>query len=143
MRNLLEGQSLGTWINRQQRETLPGIKGTPSESLGEWLAQRQGVVKPPDWAWYYGFSPYHSIKYLWQMLAYKKKPAQQPVTEWEKSGLAPRGYTSQDIDTAQIKADMGVILKSQGKTITKQQMVEELRKRGYTDEAIRIAGVRI
>ena len=138
--------TLGDIVLKRMKETEPGIKGTESETLGDWILGKKKVRKEAEkLPWYSWLDPRVHIGTLGEMIFGKKeeKPLVQP---WEKTGLGVRGYSEEDIDKAtggQIRLDMRKILEEQGETVTSEQMAEMLRGMGHSDDEIRKAGVRL
>jgi len=145
--------TIGDIVLKSMRETKPGIKGTESETLGDWILgkkkAREEAEKRPWFTWRGGLKwldPRVHIGTLGEMIFGKKeeKPLVQP---WEKTGLGVRGYSQEDIDKGiggQIRVDMRRILEQPGGAeLTSKGMTEALRGLGYSDEAIRNAGVEL
>lgn len=140
--------TIGDIVLKSMRETKPGIKGTESETLGDWIFGRKKAREPkkrPGFTWREGLKwldPRVHVETLGEMIFGKKegKPLVQP---WEKTGLGVRGYSQEDIDKAQIRVDMKRILEEQEETVTSEQMAEMLRGMGHSDDEIRKAGVRL
>ena len=144
--------TIGDIVLKSMRETKPGIKGTESETLGDWILgkkkAREEAEKRPWFTWRGGLKwldPRVQIGTLGEMI-FGKKEGKPLVAPWEKTGLAVRGYSQEDIDKAtggQIRVDMRRILgQPGGAELTSKGMAEALREMGYSDEAIRNAGVK-
>jgi len=143
--------TIGDIVLKSMRETKPGIKGTESESLGDWIfgrkKAREEAEKRPWFTWRGGvkwLDPRVHIGTLGEMIFGKKKegPLVQP---WEATGLGVRGYSQEDINKAmggQIRLDIRRILEEQGETITSEKMAEILRGLDHSDDEIRKAGVK-
>ena len=144
--------TIGDIVLKSMRETKPGIKGTESETLGDWIfgrkKAREEAEKRPWFTWRGGLKwldPRVHVETLGELI-FGKKEEKPLVQSWEKTGLAVRGYSQEDIDKAtggQIRVDMRRIVEEQGKTVAPEQMAETLRGMGYSDDEIRKAGRKI
>jgi len=149
--------TMGEFLVRSMKKAPPGIKGTESASLGAWLAGREmeaqeAKLKPLPW--YQKINPLRvAVTFgdflLAQTPVGKRKAeyermqaAAKPLTSWEEAGLKMRGYSKEDYEK-RITLDMGSILESKDLKCTSAEMVDELRKIGYTDREIKQAGVKI
>ena len=141
--------TIGDIVLKSMRETKPGIKGTESETLGDWILGKKKARERPWFTWREGvkwLDPRVHIGTIGEMIFGKKKekPLVQP---WEKTGLGVRGYSQEDIDKAtggQIRVDMRRILEQPGGAeLSSKGMAEALKRLGYSDEAIRNAGVKL
>lgn len=142
--------TVGDVLLKGIKETKPGVKGTESETLGDWLlAKKTEKEKPP---WYSFFKPAATVMALgsvagstlgnWLLSGKKEKPA---VEEWEKAGLGVRGYTKEDIDrgvAGDIRVDIAKILQDRGMGVSPADMAKALKELNYSDEDIRKVGVK-
>jgi len=142
--------TVGDILLKSMKETKPGIKGTESETLGDWLLTKKAEKEKAPW--YSFFKPTATVMALgamagqtlgnWLLPGKKKPPA---VQEWEKSGLEARGYTEEDIDrglAGDIKVDIAKILQDRGIGISPADMAKALKELKYSDEDIRKVGVK-
>jgi len=159
--------TIGDIVLKRMKETKPGIKGTESETLGDWIFARKKEresKKAPWFSWLLPTTPGarlgsvllggvpSSVASLGGILTlgrkiFGKKEEKPLVQPWEKTELGVRGYSQEDIDKAtggQIRVDMRRILEQPGGAeLTSKGMAEMLRGMGHSDEAIRNAGVKL